>query len=357
MSTMPDAGVLVTLGIDTHADAHVAAALDHLGRELGTHTIPTTTRGFNDLVDWASGFGVIDRIGVEGTGCWGAGLARWLHDEGFVVIEVDRPSRRTRRRHGKSDTIDAVAAARAVQSGQASGTPKTADGDVEAIRMLRVAYRSAVKARTQAANQLHALVVTAPDELRDQLRGLRLGDLVETAASMRPGDSPDGPAAVTKYTLRRLARRYQQLAAEAEALQAQMGRFIARAAPALVAQQGVNTLTAAALLVAAGDNPERLRSERSFAHLCGVAPLDASSGKQERHRLNRGGDRQANCALHTIAIVRMSHDQRTKKYIARRISQGKTKREAIRCVKRYIARDIYRILVPIIHPEQALDTT
>jgi transposase len=151
MSTMPDVDVLVTLGVDTHADAHVAAALDHLGRELGTLSVPTTTGGFNELIEWASQFGVIDRIGVEGTGCWGAGLARWLAGEGFVVIEVDRPTRRTRRRHGKSDTIDAVAAARAVQSGEASATPKAADGDVEAIRMLRVAYRSAVKARTQAA--------------------------------------------------------------------------------------------------------------------------------------------------------------------------------------------------------------
>lgn len=348
MSTMPEVQALVTVGVDTHADAHVAAALDHLGRELGTITVATTTCGFNDLVEWASALGVIDRVGIEGTGCWGAGLARWMHNEGFVVIEVDRPNRRTRRRHGKSDTIDAVAAARAVQSGEANGTPKAGDGDVEAIRILRVAYRSAVKARTQAANQLRALVVTAPDELRDQLRGLRLGALVAVAAKMRPGDTPDTPAAVTRYTLRRLARRYQQLDAEADELRGQMGRFVDRVAPDLVAQQGINTLNAAALLVAAGDNPQRLRSEGSFAHLCGVAPLDASSGRQQRHRLNRGGDRQANCALHSIVIVRMSHDQRTRNYIAGRIAEGKTKREAIRCLKRYIARDIYRILVPII---------
>ena len=325
MSTMPDVEVLVTVGVDTHADAHVAAALDHLGRELGTITVPTTTRGFNDLVEWASQFGVIDRVGVEGTGCWGAGLARWLREQGYVVIEVDRPSRRTRRRYGKSDTIDAVAAARAVLSGEASGTPKAGDGDVEAIRILRVTYRCAVKARTQVANQLRALVVTAPDELRGQLRGLRLGALVAVAAKMRPGDAPDTPTAVTRYTMRSLARRYQQLDAEAGDLRVQMARFVDRVAPDLVAQQGINTLTAAALLMAVGDNPERLRSEGSFAHLCGAAPLDASSGKQQRHRLNRGGDRQANCALHSIAIVRMSHDETTKNYIARRIAEGKTK--------------------------------
>jgi transposase len=175
------------------------------------------------------------------TGCWGAGPARWLRQEGFVVVEVDRPNRRIRRRQGKSDTIDALAAARAVQSGEASGTPKAADGDVEAIRMLRVAHRSAVKARTQAANQLHALVVTAPDELRDQLRGLALRDLVAVAARLRPGDTPDTPAAVTRYTLRSLARRYQQLETEAEDLKAQMGRFVDKVAPTLVAEQGINT--------------------------------------------------------------------------------------------------------------------
>jgi transposase len=268
----------------------------------------------------------------------------------MVVVEVDRPNRRTRRRHGKSDTVDATAAARAVQSGEAAGTPKAANGDAEAIRVLRVAYRSAVKARTQAANQLHALVVTAPLELREQLRDLRLRELVERCARLRPGDVPDSPTAITTYTLRRLARRYQQLDDEAGELKAQMRRLIKQLAPALLAEQGIGTITASALLVAAGDNPERLRSEGSFAHLCGVAPLGASSGKQQRHRLNRGGDRQANSALHTVAIVRMSHDPRTKSYVARRISEGKTKRETIRCLKRYLIRDIYRILVPVIAP-------
>jgi len=246
--------------------------------------------------------------------------------------------------------VDAIAAARAVQSGEATGTPKAANGDVEAIRVLRVAYRSAVKARTQAANQLHALVVTAPLELREQLRGLALRELVERCSRLRPGDVPDSSTAITKYTLRRLARRFQQLDEEAGELKAQMRRLIQRLAPTLLAEQGVNTITASALLVAAGDNPERLRSEGSFAHLCGVAPLDASSGKQQRHRLNRGGDRQANSALHTVAIVRMSHDPTTKSYVARRISEGKTKRETIRCLKRYLIRDIYRILVPIVTP-------
>lgn len=356
MTTMPDEVRLVTLGVDTHADIHVAAALDELGRELGTIQIPTTVRGFHRLLDWATELGVIDRIGIEGTGSWGAGLARWLRDRGLVVVEVDRPNRRVRRMQGKSDTIDALAAARAVQSGEAAGTPKTADGTVEMIRVLRVTYRSAVKDRTRAANQLHALVVTAPQELRDQLRDLKLRDLVDVAAKLRPGDRPDDVTAATKYALRSLARRYRHLDDEAVALERQMRRLVHGFAPALVAQQGINTITAATFLVTAGDNPERLLSESSFAHLCGVAPLDASSGRQQRHRLNRGGDRQANCALHTVALVRMSHDEHTKKYVAKRTNDGKTKREIMRCLKRYIARDLYRILVPVL-AEPALDTT
>ena len=353
MSTMPEPDPLVTVGIDTHADAHVAVALDHLGRQLDTITVATTTRGFGELIEWASRFGVIDRIGVEGTGSWGAGLARWLRTQGLVVIEVERPSRRHRRRHGKSDLADALAAARAVQSGEATAVPKTADGAVEAIRALRVAYRSAVKARTQAANQLHALLVTAPQDLRDRLRGMKIGDLVETAARLRPGDI-DGPTSATKHALRTLARRYQQLDDETVDLDTQMRRLVLEVAPTLMAPQGISTHTAATLLTTAGDNPHRLASESSFAHLCGVAPLDASSGKQQRHRLNRGGDRDANSALHTIAVVRYSHDERTKKYVARRIAQGKTKREAMRCLKRYIAREVYRLLVPL---TPALDKT
>jgi transposase len=190
--------VLVTLGVDTHADTHVVASLDQLSRHLGTISVATTTRGFADLLEWASQLGVVDRIGVEGTGSWGAGLARWVREQGLVVVEVDRPNRRTRH-HGKSDTIDALAAARAVQSDEALGIPKDADGDGEAIRILRVAYRSAVKARTQVANQLHALVVTAPHELRDRLRGLTVADLVAVAARLRPGDTPDTTLKVTRY--------------------------------------------------------------------------------------------------------------------------------------------------------------
>ena len=330
----------VTVGVDTHADVHVAAALDQLGRLLGTHAYPTTAAGYAALLRWAGRFGVVERIGIEGTGSYGAGLARWLCARGLAVVEVERPKREQRRRRGKSDPQDAEAAARAVQAGTATARPKGGTGPVEMIRALQAARRSAVKARTQAANQLHALVVTAPDALRTRLRRLSLVRLVATAAAFRPR-APSTPTAATKLALKSIAVRYRQLTAEIEALDAQLGQLVAAAAPDLVAVKGVGTDTAATLLVTAGDNPERLRSEAAVAHLCGVAPIPASSGKTTRHRLNR----EANWALYLIAVGRMAWHRPTRVYVQRRTEQGKTTAEIIRCLKRYIARELYGILV------------
>ena len=257
-------------------------------------------------------------------------------------MEVNRPNRQTRRRRGKSDTVDAESAARAALAGQAS-TPKAADGTVEMIRALRVARRSAIKARTQAANQLDSLVITAPEELRVQLRGLATARRVEVAAAFRPG-SLTTPVAATKLALRELARRHLALTAELERLDTELAKLVRKAAPKLVARRGVGTEVAGRLLVAAGDNPDRLGSQAAFAHLCGAAPIEASSGKTVRHRLNRGGDRQANNGLWVTAMCRMHSDQRTKDYVARRTKEGKSKKEIIRCLKRYIARELYRDL-------------
>lgn len=351
MTTVPHDEVRVTLGVDTHEDVHVGVALDQLGRHLGELPVSTDPAGFTRLIDWASAYGVIDKVGVEGTGSYGAGLSRWLRAQGLVVVEVDRPDRKTRR-HGKSDTIDAEAAARAVQSGRATAVPKTADGPVEMIRMLRLTRRSAVKNRTMTINQLAALVTTAPDELRARLRGLTTAKLVAVAAKFRTGDEPDTVLEMTRYALRELARRHQQLSDQIARLDAQLDRLVAAAAPELIAKTGVGTHTAAALLVTAGDNPERLTDEGSFAHLTGAAPLDASSGKQQRHRLNRGGDRDANSALYQIALTRLATDEETKLYMKRRIAQGKTNKEVFRRLKRYIAREIYKTLVrnPLLRP-------
>ena len=351
MTTVPHQEVRVTLGVDTHEEVHVAVALDQLGRHLGELPVSTDPAGFARLIDWASAYGVIDKIGVEGTGSYGAGLSRWLRSQGLVVVEVDRPDRKTRR-HGKSDTIDAEAAARSVQSGRASAVPKTADGPVEMIRVLRLTRRSAVKHRTTVINQMAALVTTAPDELRAQLRGLNSTKLVTVAAKFRTGETPDSVLQATRYGLRELARRHERLSEQIARLDAQLDRLVADTAPDLLARPGVGIHTAAALLVTAGDNPERLAKEGSFAHLTGAAPLDASSGKQQRHRLNRGGDREANAALYQIALTRLATDEDTKLYMKRRIAEGKTKKEVFRCLKRYIAREIHKNLAanPLLRP-------
>jgi len=326
--------VEVVLGVDTHLDFHVAVALDELGRYLGELRVPTTTKGYTRLVCWAEEFGVIRCAGVEGTSSYGAGLVRYLTSAGIAVAEVERPKRRHLRRNGKSDPLDAEAAARAVLAGETAGTPKSADGHVEMIRALRTARRSAVKARSQAANQLQALVVTAPDALRDRLRWLSTRRLVAVACRLRPGTQPETPQAATKLALRSVARRYEALSEEIAELDVQLDRLVAQAAPELLALPAVGTDHAATLLIVAGDNPQRLRSEASFASLCGVSPVEASSGKVLRHRLNRGGNRDANRALHMICMVRMGMDRRIREYVARRTAKGKSKREILRCLKR-----------------------
>jgi transposase len=344
MRCIPTDSEGITLGVDTHKDTHVAVALDGLGRRLGTLSIPTTPAGYEELVDWANGFGSLEGVGIEGTGSFGAGLSRFLRSEGARVFEVDRPKRRDQYRSGKSDPIDAELAARAVLAGTATGRPKDADGEVEMIRTLRVTRRSAVKARAQAVNQLKNLLITAPEELRSELRELSTAKLVAKASGFRPGTNPSDVEAATKFAMRSVARRHQRLSEEISELDAQLDRIVTQAAPELVAVEGVGTDTAASLLIAAGDNPERLRDEAAFAHLCGVAPIPASSGKTVRHRLNRHGNRDANRALYVIAVCRMSREERTRSYVAKRTAEGKTKKEIIRCLKRYIAREIYRIL-------------
>jgi transposase len=333
----------VTIGVDTHGDVHVAHAKDQLGRRLETVSIPTTPTGYQDLLAWARGLGQVQAWGVEGTGSYGAGLARYLGKAGQVVLEVNRPDRAARRRRGKSDPVDAEAAARAVQAGEVTIVPKAADGQVEMLRSLRVARTTAMRARTQAVNALRSLLVTAPAELREQLRGLSAVRLVRCAATLDPGRLTS-PTAAAMLALRTLARRYQALDAEITALDSELDQLTATAAPGLLALFGVGPDVASALLIAAGDNPRRLRSEAAFSMLCGSSPIKASSGKTTRHRLNRGGDRQANAALYRIVIVRLRWHQPTKDYVARRTAEGKSKKEIIRCLKRYVARDVFAVL-------------
>lgn len=355
MDKMPYQDDYVIVGVDTHADNHVAVVLSLLGEVLGGRAFPATRAGYARLIEWASTFGVIDRIGVEGTGSWGRGLTLFCLSRGLAVRDVDRPDRRIRRRKGKTDLVDAEAAARAVLAGTATTLPKTADGPVEMIRVLHITRETAVKARTQAINQLRALVVTAPLELAERLRGLSSRKLVATATCFDLHDTDvSNPTAATRLAMRSLARRIEALTAEIDQLETERNRIIDQAAPRLLEVKGVGHHSAASLLIAAGDNPDRLHSEAAFANLCAAAPVPVNSGRTNRHRLNHGGHRQANRALHTVVVSRIRWpDHRTRDYVTRRNPNGQFKADLdiIRRLKRYIARELFPIII------DALSTT
>jgi transposase len=330
-------------GVDTHLQVHVAAVVDEVGGVLGVESFPTTEAGYARLVGWLASFGPVGRVGVEGTGSYGAGLARHLARAALDVVEVDRPNRQARRRAGKSDPLDAVSAARAALSGSAKGVPKSRTGNVEAIRVLMVARRSAIEERITTLNQLRHICMTAEEPIRQRFEGLTPIQLTKKAAALKPRRA-DAVRYATLLTIRTLGQRVRSLRLETRELDAALKPLITATAPGLLAVFGVGFEIAARLLVAAGDNPERLRSEAAWAHLCGVAPIPASSGKTIRHRLNRGGDRQANSALYRVVVTRMAHDQPTRNYVARRLAEGKTMGEIGRILKRYIAREVYKHL-------------
>jgi transposase len=335
-------------GVDTHKDVHVAAVLDEHGRLLDTAAFPATAPGYRRLTGWLCGFGEVLAVGIEGTGSWGAGLSRHLRARGVSVIEVNRTNRQTRRRKGKTDTVDAEAAARAVLSGDATVIPKAGNGPVESVRQLRVARAGAMKARTAAANQLHSLTDTAPDALRARLRGLTTLQRARLCARLRRGDLMD-PSSAAKVALRSVASRWLALHDEIRALDEHLRAVLDTIAAPLLARHGVGYGTTGALLCAAGDNPERLETEGSYAALCGSSPVEISSGKTRRHRLNRAGDRHANAALWTIVMVRIrSNHPPTITYLERRTNDGLSKRETIRCLKRYVAREIYNDIRAVI---------
>jgi transposase len=339
----------VVLGVDTHKGVHVAAVISALGVLLGTRSFPTTASGYQQMLRWATGFGAVRRAGVECTGSYGAALARHLVGEQIEVIEVNQPDKATRRRRGKTDTVDAEAAAHAVLSGRASASAKAGDGPVEMVRIFKLAKASAIKSRTQAINQLKAVLVGADPQLRDSLSGLSNPTLIRRCSQLDAGTPRDATTAAA-YTLALLARRILELTTEIDDLNRQITDTLSAHAPRLLERNGVGPDTAAALLITAGDNPERLHNEASFAALCGVSPVEASSGKTQRRRLNRGGDRRANSALHTIVLSRLRWDPDTRAYLARRIANGKTRREAVRCLKRYVAREIYQLITQPTEP-------
>jgi transposase len=337
-------------GVDTHLDTHTAACVDHLGRLLAHAQFAATSTGEKQLLAWLRGFGDLAAVGVEGTGSYGAGLARMLSAEHVHVLEVSRPNRQTRRQRGKSDPLDAEAAARAVLAKTATGTPKTRTGIVESIRVLRTTRTGAIKARTAATNTLRHLVITAPEPLRTQLGALATGQLVEAAAALRPTGDLTDPVQATKTALRRLARRCQYLSGEIADADTQLRALTQHAAPQLLQRCGVGPETAGQLLATAGDNPHRLHNSAAFAALCGTSPVPVASGRTHRVRLNRGGDRQANNALHTITLVRMRYHEPTRAYVQRRHAEGKTKKEIIRCLKRSLCRELLPLITQALPP-------
>ena len=341
-----DSPRLIVGGVDTHRDVNVAAVVDMNGGLLGVESFPTTSDGHRLLSSWMCEFGTIERVGIEGTGAYGSGLARHFARAAVTVIEVDRPNRQKRRQHGKSDQLDAVEAARGALSGRCEGVAKSGDGYAEALRALLVVKRSARSTRIRTIVQLRHLIFTAPDDLRAKLGGLSAFQLVNEAAKLRPRPGGDIVVHGTKTAAVILARRVQALDVELAAIDEQIEPLVKAAAPALLNMFGVGIDTAAVLLVTAGDNPERITSEAKWAMLCGIAPVPASSGKSDgRYRLNSGGDRQANNAIWRIVITRLGqHEPRTIAYMQRRLAQGKSKRYIIRCLKRYVARETFQAL-------------
>jgi transposase len=333
-------------GVDAHAETHHAAALDDRGTLLATKVFAVSASGYRELLAWLQGFGEVDRIGVESTGSYAAGLTRHLISEGVRVLEVNQPHAHTRRRRGKTDAIDAELAARHALGLASVVMPKQTTGIVESIRQLRVARESAVKSRSVALLQLGDLILTAPSVLREQLDARKtLKGQAGLCRRLRPDvDQLSDPINAAKAALRSLARRIALLDEEIAELDAHLQPLVATAAPRTTALLGISTGHAGQLLLTAGQNIERLHSEGAFAALCGASPVPVASGKRGRYRLNPGGDRQANRALHMIAVCRLRYCPKTRAYAERRTTEGKTKKEIMRCLKRYIAREIYTTL-------------
>jgi transposase len=376
----------ITGGVDTHLEFHVAAARDSLGRVLGTEKFAATQTGYADLLAWLRAFGPLAVVGVEGTGSYGAGLTGYLTSQGIKVVEVNRPNRQKRRLHGKSDPQDAINAAAAVQAGDATATPKLRTGPIESVRVLRVVRDQLITARTATINALKALIVTAPPTLREPLHGLTVPALIRRCTTLptldlptldlptpRPGSKTRAHAAThlteqllvtgaehtVRLALNELARTISYYDTRIRDLDTTLDTLIRRIAPRTTALHGLGPDTTAQLLLTAGDNPHRIHTEAAFARLTGTAPQDASSGKHQHHRLSRAGDRHANAALYRITITRLATHQPTRTYMHQRHKPGTktTKKHLIRCLNRYITREIYPHLTADLADLTALHTT
>jgi transposase len=329
-------------GIDTHADTIHVAVIDPWGREVDDQEFATTPAGYHDALAFLAAHGQVAGIGIEGTSSYGTGITRAAIEAGLEVFEVSRPERSVRRQQGKSDPLDAYQAAHAVLAGRATSAVKTAE--VTALRALHNARRSAVKARAAAQVQIRQQLITSPVRIREKYRHLSAVRLIGALAGCRPTAHPDLEERLVLMALRSLARRHQQLSEEIARLDVELTSLIEHTAVHLLQVHGVGNTTAAQLLITVGGNPERLRSEASFAALCGTAPVPASSGKTTRHRLSRGGDRHANSALHTIALARMRNHPPTRAFVTRQRQRGRSTPEILRILKRALAREMYKQL-------------
>lgn len=343
MTTDIDLSASPVAGVDTHTDSHTVAAVTPTGRHLATETFPTTRPGYTHLAEFLSKHGV-GAVGVEGTNSFGAGLTRHLIDRGYTVVEVLRPARSIRRRDGKSDPVDALAAARQVLTGEGLSTPKDSTGPVESLRALQITRKQLVSTTAKLITTMKSLLVTAPDDIRTRYATMTNHALVNALVYCRPSSDVTDPRNGVLTSLKILATTYRALRVQCDELETRIAALVSVINPHVINIVGCGALVSADLLISIGDNPERIHSEAALAHLCGVAPLPASSGRTNRHRLNRGGDRRANSALYRIAMVRMKCDQRTREYVARRTEEGLSKREIIRCLKRAIVREIYRVI-------------
>lgn len=343
MTTDIDLSASPVAGVDTHTDTHTVAAVTPTGRHLATETFPTTRPGYTHLAEFLSKHGV-GAVGVEGTNSFGAGLTRHLIDRGYTVVEVLRPARSIRRRDGKSDPVDALAAARQVLTGEGLSTPKDSTGPVESLRALQITRKQLVSTTAKLITTMKSLLVTAPDDIRTRYATMTNHALVNALVYCRPSSDVTDPRNGVLTSLKILATTYRALRVQCDELETRIAALVSVINPHVINIVGCGALVSADLLISIGDNPERIHSEAALAHLCGVAPLPASSGRTNRHRLNRGGDRRANSALYRIAMVRMKCDQRTREYVARRTEEGLSKREIIRCLKRAIVREIYRVI-------------
>ena len=335
---------MIAVGVDTHKERHYAVALDLLGQLLGELSFAASAAGYVELQHWAEGLGEDQRLvfGIEGAGSWGAGLCEHLHGADHIVVEVERPRRRERRA-GKSDRIDSLAAAKCALAGENTSTPR-GRGMLAALRALLVARRSVVAERTRVLNQLQALNATAPVALRERVGEGTGKQLERRVSSMRARASADIEERAVFAVMRDLSARSRALAADARRYEQQLAELVRSLDRTLLDEPGIGPISAAKLLAC---DPARFKHEAAFARCNGTAPVPASSGKTVRHRLNRGGDRQVNNAIHTIAVVRAKHQPETRAYLERRIREGKTKREAMRALKRHISRDLFKRLADV----------